>query len=521
MENCSILLSHADFYGSPRGFDEILEEPISADLFSMLSGLSFKNEEEPKFRNWALANLRMTREQKARANERVVFSRIGLWTCWKVLLAKSPRLEASQSNPQEMLATLHELLAKTNDAAVEGDEHQYFIKNAIIYSRDDYRFKLYRSQQIFLAADSQMREYVRSFEEAHGLSLECYIYLIFCLINRCHAGRDTDEFRPSTLEDWAIDMRAVSRDTQLPLGELLAVMAAISFTPEEGHKFARDTAMAPNDFTLFRNAPFLRLSETCFLPVEGKLVEELLFDNLFHKIHAACGNDKKFLIDFGGAVENYVQELAREFCATNIKIAYEFIPEFSFSFGKSNLKSPDAMICCSRDSSMLAIEVKSARFLDAIVSTDNSPDAVEKSFTKLRYTPWEQAHTAIQRIVEKKANDKINAISKILFLNVTMNDIPLALREEKVMANGKDISHCFHSFSIHTFELLLFAADRTDGYTLYDILMNAFHRRRQMSAKTFILRFQRQMALQSKFFENLISRILARYSGYLGMDGSV
>ncbi|PNB46713.1 hypothetical protein C1X29_26605 [Pseudomonas sp. GW456-12-10-14-LB2] len=58
---------------------------------------------------------------------------------------------------------LHELLTHINDYEVLEDGYQYFIKSAITYARDDFKYKLYRAHKIFIEGKSIDR-YVQLFQ---------------------------------------------------------------------------------------------------------------------------------------------------------------------------------------------------------------------------------------------------------------------------------------------------------------------------------------------------------------------
>lgn len=290
-------------------------------------------------------------------------------------------------------------------------------------------------------------------------------------------------------------------------------MNSIAFTLDEGIAFAKSTISDGTNFELFRNQPFLKLSETCFLPIEGKLVEELLFDNLLHRLHSASNRNIKFHAKLGYDFEQYTQCLIEEFCASRTGIAYEYIPEFTY--GKANALSPDAMIRCEQNQTLLAFEVKSARYLDSILTSNNAPEAITDSFTKLRYKPWEQVQEAIGRIVDEHRHPKLTAELKYLFVAVTMNEIPHSLENYRILANGHDVSHLFHSLGIHTLELLLIAASPSTKYTLYDILRNAFASRARISTRTTIVRFLKTNNLPSPFFTKIRDKTIQRYAASL------
>lgn len=494
IENVYTLLSYKDYYGAKKTPDEILGSNVSLETLSQISILSFLSSEEGKFRAWAKTELSPSVINNKKLDDRHVYGRAQVLECWKLVLIQASRSLAPKEKSGCSLSMLHELLTHINDYEVLEDGYQYFIKSAITYARDDFKYKLYRAHKIFIEGKSIDR-YVQLFQGESGFSVENYINIIYMIIARCLVKRSVEQFEVVSFSDWVIDLRKANQEVGIDLQLLISVMKSVSFDLSEGAEFSSATIDQPSNHSLFRDKPFLRLSETEYLPVEGRFVEELLFDNLFHKIHLATGKDKDFLDDFGADFERYVQNLCEVSCTLKKLDLYEYIPEFKY--GKTQSKSPDAMILCSRNKTLLAFEVKASRYLDSILSSDNNHDAIEKSFHKLRYKPWKQAHTALRRIVLEKRHPKITEGLSCLFISVTMNEIPLSLEDHKIIVGDRDISYCFYSLGVHTLELLLSSAIVQDAYTLYDLLRSSYDRRHNISTKTFLLRFYRGQGGQS------------------------
>lgn len=444
--------------------------------------------------------------------DHAVFGRIQIYECWKHLLSRAGVLEGGKQNRVELANMLHELFALINDRESTGDPHQHLVKSGIHFARDDPLFKLYRAQKMFLDGQHLASD-VEAFEQQHGFDLDSYLGVVFEIVLRCRSMRHVERFDPLTLEDWSVDLHGMHRDLKIDFELLKTIMNSISFTLDEGMAFAVSTAGDASNFELFRNRPFLRLSETCFLPVEGKLVEELLFDNLLHRLHSASGREIKFYTRLGYEFELYVQRLIKKFCASSAGVAYEFIPEFTY--GKSEARSPDAMVRCERDQTLLAFEVKSARYLDSILTTENTPEAFSDSVAKLMDKPWKQMHDALDRIFGDHRPPEFTDGLRFLFIAVTMNEIPHSLQDHKIEVQGRDVTHCFHSFGVHTLELLLSTGDISSEYTLYDILLNAFHLRHQISTRTCIFRFMRKINTPSPFFIRIRDEVWHRHTASL------
>lgn len=417
-------------------------------------------------------------------------------------------LQVVEQSRTDLAGVLHELLAKINDLEIEGDIGHYLAKSSIHYARDAYVYKLYRAQKVFLDG-THVAPHIAAFEKKNGFTVEMYLHVIFMIINRCHLMRNVTSFDPENIDNWFIDLNQVSFDLKIELSILKKIMRELSFTVDDGHALLCDEKNNAS-FQLFRNRPFLQISDTCFLPIEGKLVEELLFDNLLHRIYQAAGIGMQFYADFGRDFEGYVQGLIENFCSTSSPISYEYIPEFKF--GKSNSLSPDAMVRCEANKTVVAFEVKSARYLDSVLTSEDAPQVIADSFEKLRTKPWMQVHDAIERIVDQKRHDRLTDGLSYLFVSITANEIPHSQQDYKIIINGVDRSYCFYSFGIHSLELLLIAASASKKYSLYDILRNAFILRHKISNRTTFIRFLHREGGVSEFDKKIRMEAINRVS---------
>lgn len=512
IQNVRLLVSHHTTYGTSRTISEILSRPVSRDLLCLLSILSFKNDEEKRFRTWSRLKLPVARKQADTPpnNENVVFSRLQIFECWKQLLVRAGALQVGEQSRTELAGVLHELFAKINDQDIDSDLYQYLAKSGIHYARDDYVYKLYRAQKVFLDG-THVAPHVAAFEKKNGFTVEIYLHVIFMIINRCHLMRNVTSFDPENIDKWFIDLNQVSSDLKIDLVMLKKIMSELAFAIDDGLALTSDEKDG-SSFQLFRNRPFLQLSDTCFLPIEGKLVEELLFDNLLHRLHQAAGIGAQFYADLGRDFEAYAQGLIQNFCSASTAISYEYIPEFKF--GRSNLLSPDAMVRCEADRTVVAFEVKAARYLDSVLTSENAPQVVADSFEKLRFKPWKQVHDAIARIVGEKRHSRLTEDLSYLFVAVTMNEIPHSLQDYKINIHGTDRSYCFYSFGIHSLELLLVAASASKKYSLYDILRNAFSVRHKISNRTTFIRFWRREGGVSEFDKKIRMEAINRLSQF-------
>lgn len=512
IQNVHVLISHRSTYGAPRTIDDILAGPVSRDLLCLLSVLAFDKNEEMRFRSWSWSNLQAARKEPDRptGTSGVVFGPLQIFECWKQLLARAGALQVESRSRVELAGVLHELFATINDQEDEGDIRQYVAKSSIHFSRDDRLFKFYRAQKIFLDG-KHVAPHVEAFEKKYGFTAEMYLCVIYSIIERCYSMQKGASFDPLKVDKWIIDLNEVSSGLNIDLKTLQKIMNEIAFTVEDGGALSGTENGGSASFQLFRSRPFLQLSETRFLPIEGKLVEELLFDNLLHRLHQVAGVGMQFFSDFGHDFEDYTQGLIEKFCSSNNHIPYEYIQEFKF--GKSNSLSPDAMVRCDVDKTVVSFEVKSARYLDSLLTSNDASDGVWDSFEKLRFKPWEQMHAAMERIIGEGRHDRLTKGLNHLFVAVTMNEIPMSAQDYQINIAGTDQSRAFYSFGIHTLERLLITANATAKYPLSSILSRAFDKRLELSNRTTFLRIERTEGgtsdLERQIREETAQRMLA------------
>ncbi|MDE8345365.1 MAG: hypothetical protein POH28_04195 [Acidocella sp.] len=484
--NFEILISHKKFYRTNRSFKKIFSDHSRDDLALKLSVLSFNHYEERVFRNWSLRYLCTTPQKTAYAKDKAIYSRLQAWRLWMTLLRE---WKTTGTTPSEMQAlnVLHEAFSRLNDRKYEinDDINQAFIKAISSQSRDNHLSKLHRTQKLFLT-DNSLAPFVECLQTMTGISAKLLINMVYFIVEQLRRQRRNSIFSMPRMDEWAISSKKISEITNIPFSDIELIMNELSFTVEQGRSFADKNSANPNEFSILRNKPFLRISDTLYLPIEGKLVEELMFENIFHRIHQACGKDIMFFNKFGQEFEKYARDYVKYFLQINER--YEIIDEFSY--GRDGARSPDIMIAIPNEKAMIVVEIKSARPLNESLATDNNPKSVKESLLKLRYRPWKQAYNAICKIITENAHPKISIDIKYFFICVTMNNFPMHLDNVTITGHGgKDLSAYFYSIDIETFELLVRASSLTKNYSMRDILLQIHEKKDSMSAKTHISRF--------------------------------
>jgi hypothetical protein len=485
MANAGLFLSHADFYQTTRSLKEILNGSHRTELLYGLSLLSFVHDEEKRFRHWALATFCKSQRQRERAVDRAVYSRLQCWRMWSLILNEWE----TDANGERRLGTevLHEAFALLNDRKddVYDEAQQALVKAITSQSRDNPVSKLRRAQHIFLDSES-LRPFIKGFEQRIGVPLKMYVNVTFYLVQYWHGMRYGKKTMPS-FEDWTMTAELLSKQIHTSLDQVKLILKDISFSADEGRAFAKSTENQPNEFMLYRERPLFEIMEGVYVPVEGKLLEELLFENLFYRIHKANGQCKEFLTLFGDEFEKYAQQYAIDFMQGLPQ--YKVIEEFIFGSKKKRIHSPDLIISIPEKSALAVFEIKSARPFYESLSTENTPKSLESSMEKLYGKPLKQAYTAVQNILKQKAHSSFDEHSKYTFISVTMNNYPMSFMEYSVDdGSGNNLSSGLHSFDIETFEVLMQAARYTTKYNILDMLLWSYQQRHLMSTKTFLKR---------------------------------
>ena len=516
MANSGILLSHANFYQRPGSLRSIVANGKRDELLHVLSWLSFDHGQEKLFRQWALASLCKSRAERKRYAELSVFSRLQCWRLWSVIFSEW-EAGTSVTRHRPALEVLHEAFTLLNDRRDDAKDGtlQQLIKAYASNGRDNPISKLRRTQHIFLDSQS-LAPYIQIFEKKTGVPLKMFVNVIFFLIahwNKSGSGRQT----PPDRREWAISADWLSQQTHTSIEQIKLILKEISFSAVQGRAFAAATLNQPNEFLMYRETPLFEIEDGLYIPLEGKLVEELIFENLLYRIHKANGEPPTFLSAFGVEFEKYAQQYASSFMRNLPQ--YELIDEFEFGDKDSRLRSPDVIISTPSKSALVVFEMKSARPLYKSLSTENTLSSVDESIDKLYQAPLRQAYKAVQNILKHKAHPSFTALTRYTFVSVTMNNFPMNFTEFTVDdGHGNNLAPALHSFDIETFEVLMHASRYSANHTIQDMLVQCYKNRNEMSAKTCLNRLMIQMSKQGFEADHVFSEIhnqtLERHRSY-------
>ncbi|MFT8827192.1 hypothetical protein, partial [Acetobacter syzygii] len=272
----------------------------------------------------------------------------------------------------------------------------------------------------------------------------------------------------------------------IEISVLKKIMNYISCSLHEAKDFSVKTIRNKSDYSLFRDKPFLQLSEDEFIPIDGGYATDLIFENLFHKIHRENNDNINFFSVFGKCFESYVQDITRLFCEVNTSMNYEYIPEFAAGPKKLRILSQETK-------SVLVIEVKAARYLDGVVSLDDDNQSLDRSLQKTQYDPLLQSYKIISDIVHEGWSEKINKEKNYLFLSVSMNEIPYVRQKVEIKNGEQDTSEVMFSVGIDTYEFLLLTASRQKSHSIHKIIHNYDTHRLKETFKNYVILYSRKM----------------------------
>ena len=300
--------------------------------------------------------------------------------------------------------------------------------------------------------------------------------------------------------------------------QLIKLLDQLSFDYKVGNSWSKEHLEEHGEFFLFVNKPLIKLNNNCYIPLERKILEDLLFNSLFHKINACYENEEnklkdsknkgnKFISSFGLIFQEYVEWITSEVCKLSQEY-YKMIPEFFY--GKDARRSPDVMILHEDENvgdTVLVIEVKSARTPYNVNNYCNIDSRTMDSYkTRLISEPILQSIKAISDIVVRECNSKITGDKVYYFLSVTMSNLPFSDLDDNVIINEIKEHYSnlkiagFNSVSIEELEVflqvLIYPNAKPFGWYLEEFRT---YKPSEPSFKNFIKDFPREVQIEGVY----------------------
>lgn len=374
-----------------------------------------------------------------------IITRHAVLVAWKYFLAHYDICMQTHGDEEVQIEKILRLILIINESDIKEDLsvspeeiNLFFSANAYFNYRDSTWNMSVRSYFLFLKnkinkSNINIDPWNREFELQHeGISIEKYVYLTY-LISTYMEDRNTNRTQDEkalTLSDWYINPKTIPGVSLLTKRELRVLLNILSFSRVEGQKWGEDNISKPERMDLFIKKPFIKINEDCYIPIEQKIVGELLFYSLIQRI-CNCNDDReKYMTAIGNIFEEYIDYICNETCLFS-RGYYVPIREFKYNSGK---RSPDFMLLNRNTTdTVMVIEAKSTKIFNSVNNyLDLDENCFERTREKTYYRPLNQAMKAITDIVENNYSTDITGEKVYYFVTVTMTNLPFKLTGENI-----------------------------------------------------------------------------------------
>mgnify|MGYP006916113644 CR=1 FL=1 len=449
--NQKIRLSYRNFYHCGISLNKVLPKRVSGNFVILLSALSYDRDVYLWFKKHCMEHFCSCSRQIQMLEEDEFIEPHTTYLAWKIIIARSEIVGIEDKGFDSIARSLFDFLLKVNDflddedAKVKRNNRWQYIEHLYLdYYTDNVIAQFYRAQRIFIDS-SNLKSFIANFESEISLCLKEYVYVIHRLLVRYG---NLWEFYPGGIKNtdllayWKSNSGNIADGTNFNSETIEKVLSVISCKPDELKTFCNEHLFDGNiDF--FRNYPFVQLSKDLYVPINDRLSQNLLFNNLFYKIlDANKSSSGDFLSNYGKEFERYVYELALLINQSgNDKCIVQ--KEFTFkTTRKEGLnKSPDVMIVYPQTKQVIVFEVKSARILEKFNKSYSDKDSYEKSIEKTVFTPIVQSAKSITKIVENNATKLFDKSFRFVNVAVTMSAFAIPNYSVNVAEGTKERRH--------------------------------------------------------------------------------
>lgn len=425
---------------------------------------------------------------------------------WVELLKRNLKpLDINKFKFENYIKDVVEPLSAINEKeAVGNDDSLYLLKNLLYTYQDNSLFQYYRSVNIFIH-DDLMKKYQDQFNQAYGISIKDYIFI-------CHAINaiysQTQNW--TSANHWIFNAEAFSRLEGFNSEKVKKVIDLISFTQADLRKYSKSEDYDNHNFSFFSNSPFFDMGNGCYIPVDGKLAQNLVFNSLFYRFKKSVRDKKAFMRDYGLSFEKYAINLTKYVANNSKSFKYTSIPEFKY--GTPEKHSSDAYICFKGEhdgeNAVLVFEVKSARILDDVKRLQGNRDSVEKSIRKLTINPLEQQVKVTSELVQLGCHPEITKDKVYYFISISMDDFPLLVGDFDSEINSEALEDLkfggLYSFNIEELELFCKLTSNDLEWPSTYLLEKYRVDHSNLSFKTFLSRLESASGFKNALFEKKV-----------------
>ena len=517
--NIEITAEYSHIFGVPIPMlSELLKDDVSFGDLITLSMLSWR-QRDPRLAEWVIANANKKVFDDLYLRKMIFNKRPSSYITWINLLSATINpIKLDKFNINNHMEKIAKLLTLTNEKEKELEDNEGYLVNNLLYNyRDNPLYQFYRTYETIINCN-ELVKYKEKFHKIYGVDVSLYICI--CHIISTTYMRNENENRPLA---WILDINSLARHTGFTLEDVKKVMEMISFKQEDcvTHATTKDEFNQLN-FNFFRNTPFLKIDDDKFLPIEGKIVQELVFTNLYYRLMACTEDEMEFRREFGNVFESYITKLIHYACENSSTFNYHHINEFHYGHKKGN-KSSDSYIyfhdhTINKDI-VVVFEVKSATILDSVrrINDVNNPiiESIEKTITK----PLRQQIKATQNIINRNEHKEINIDKFYYFVAVTQDGFPLPPNEHPkkidLKRNPKLQVAGLHSIPLEAFEILINLISHNLPVPLSYLLEDHRNFHSNISFKTYLARTKKKYSFENKKLDDIVytsQKVISNYT---------
>lgn len=526
--NTKIRLSYKHFYDSGISLNKALPKKISLVFAITLSALGYDKDIYACFKNYCLEQFCSSEKQRSLLRKEDFIEPRTSYIAWKLIFTRSKILDFEEEFI-ETAKKLFDFMLKVNDFLDEMDNSvpkkfgtQYSEHLFLDYYQDNVVAQFNRTQKIFVNSVN-LKPYIRNFELNNSIDVKSYVYIIYRLLVRYENIWHLNQTGLTSVQlnnYWRSSISDIAEETHFAEKEIKTVLDSISKTPVEFCKAVENNSLDVTDIDVFKNFPFVKLYDNTVIPINNRLAGNLIFTNLFYKIvDSNNAHSADFRRIFGGEFESYITSFARIITESGNN---DCIIQDEFCYSKNrkagNNRSPDLMIVYPEKKQVIVFEVKSAQILNTYNKDFSDKDSYEKSVDKTVSKPLLQAVRSINDIVETEgATTLFDKTFSFIYVSVSMTGFAIPNFKINIVEEDlkEDISKSFFNMPIETYEIfirLLTAEQRVNGY---ELLFGYNQYREIMSLKTYLHRMEKEMELDTSYFEKNMMLCQDEYLDYI------
>ncbi|HDT0623630.1 TPA: hypothetical protein QIB48_000032 [Morganella morganii subsp. morganii] len=511
MENVYLLADYQEIFGKPLPeISDVLGNKVSSGMLATLSMLSWKNR-TPEINEWVVNNITLKPAEMIAVRDSFFLKRSSCFLLWKFLIKNHFEYNlSSDGKKDEHYESIIRCLTILNENERNKENmNGYLMNNGFDFYRDNYYWQINRAMRSMIH-EKRMDIYISNFQKFNNIKLTDYMKVHSYLTRRFNDGASKlASVRPSV---WVINLDALAKATSLNSEEVEKIMTISSFSIDDFRSKESDFENENNWYDFLCHFPYFRLSEKNYIPINGKLAEDLLYNELFFKIKKANPDPSSFMRDYGYCFEDYIAELIKLTCVKSKRFKYKYIPEYEYDL--KSKKSSDAYIYFRDEVKnidvVIVIEAKAKRIREQAKIINPRKKDIQLSINKTIKEPLSQALGVTCDIIKKNIHKELTKEKLYYFISVSMNsytivtdDFDLSLtpiHREKIKIGG------IYPVAIEGFECFMRILMSDYSNPANDILDDFNKVSQDISFKTHMARIYNNKNVTSKDFDEYINK---------------